>query len=78
MHGIFDSADAWVVNDENSPAFILNAEGYDVWLGNSRGNKYSRKHVYKSPSSPEFWDFDWEDMGSYDLTALTEFILKVT
>ncbi len=45
MHGLIDSSDAWVVNDDVSPAFVLSHSGYDVWLSNSRGNKYSRRHV---------------------------------
>lgn len=44
---------------EMSPAFIIANQGYDVWLGNSRGNKYSRTHVTKSADSIDFWDFSW-------------------
>jgi len=45
MHGLADSADSWVVNSKDkAPALVAAKEGYDVWLGNFRGNKYSRAH----------------------------------
>lgn len=75
MHGLVDSSDGWVVNDELSPAFLLAEAGYDVWLGNNRGNKYSKEHLYLKPTSKEFWDYDWEEIGTYDVPAMTDYIL---
>ena len=66
QHGILDSAYCWIVNyAEVAPAFVAARAGYDVWLGNSRGNTYSREHVSLSPDKNEkkFWNFTWDDMG---------------
>ena len=41
--------------------------GYDVWLGNQRGNKYSRQHKYLNPDVDEaYWKFSWTEMGDLD------------
>jgi pimeloyl-ACP methyl ester carboxylesterase len=64
---------------DNAAAFVLAGKGYDVWLGNSRGNKYSRKHVHLDPDwDDSFWFFDWEDMGTYDVPANVDYIKKFT
>jgi len=56
QHGFLASADSWVINGDNSPAFLLAKEGYDVWLGNNRGNKYSRRHSELDPNKDQaFW-----------------------
>ena len=76
MHGIQDSSDAWVAHDLDSPAFILASQGYDVWLGNFRGNKYSKRHITYYEGSAEFWNFGWEELSIFDIPAFTEYILQ--
>ena len=38
-------------------AYILVDKGYDVWLGNVRGNTYSQLHKKWTIKDREFWDF---------------------
>ena len=45
QHGILDSAICWITHRADvAPAFQLVRAGYDVWLGNQRGSRYSRGH----------------------------------
>jgi hypothetical protein len=48
---------------------VLADAGYDVWVGNSRGNRYSREHTQHTTKDREFWDFTWSEMADYDLPA---------
>ncbi len=65
---------------EVAPAFVAARAGYDVWLGNSRGNTYSCEHVSLNPwkNEKKFWDFDWADMGMYDIPASFDYITALT
>nr|XP_022910199.1 lipase 1-like [Onthophagus taurus] len=79
MHGIIQSAADFVVMGSNkSIAFILAENGYDVWLGNARGNLYSRNHTDLSAKNKEFWKFSWHEIGLFDLPAMINYILDKT
>ncbi|ELK36155.1 Gastric triacylglycerol lipase [Myotis davidii] len=79
QHGLLTSATNWIANlPNNSLGFLLADAGYDVWLGNSRGNTWARRNIYYSPNSVEFWAFSFDEMAKYDLPATIDFIVKKT
>lgn len=79
MHGIIDSADTFIIRGNTSLAAALADAGYDVWVGNSRGSRYSRRHLFlDSNTDKEFWDFSFHELGYYDLPAMIDFVLDNT
>lgn len=80
QHGLLDCSDTWIINDENkAPAFMLANKGYDVWLGNSRGNKHSRNHTTLNPDkNKEFWEFTFQHMADHDLPAALGYVRNYT
>ena len=78
QHGIFDSSDGWVCNGEDhSIPFIFAKNNFDVWIANSRGNKYCKNHDKYDNKSFEFWQFSFHDMGLYDIPAVIEYINSI-
>ncbi|KAI9484135.1 MAG: Alpha/Beta hydrolase protein [Benjaminiella poitrasii] len=79
-HGFLMSSEVWVSNVEeykNLP-YILASRGYDVWLGNARGNKYSQYHVNLSPRHQPFWNFSLNEFAMRDLPDTVNYILSET
>lgn len=66
QHGLLDSAAGICMDRKTSMAFYFADLGFDVWLGNSRGNRYSKNHMYKDSSEESFWNFSFYELGKYD------------
>lgn len=59
MHGLLALSECWLLNGKNrSLGYLLADNGYDVWLGNARGTRHSRKHVVMDADrDKKFWQF---------------------
>lgn len=53
--------------------------GYEVWFHNARGLKYSDKRDgQENMELTEYWDFNWADMGFYDLPVSIDKVLEIS
>ncbi|XP_039753387.1 lipase 1-like [Pararge aegeria] len=79
MHGMQGTSDIWMLRGNISLPIVLANAGFDVWVGNNRGNRYSRKHRYLDPDNDAaFWDFSFHELGVYDLSAMIDKVLEST
>ncbi|KAI9553842.1 hypothetical protein GHT06_019111 [Daphnia sinensis] len=80
QHGVFSSSACWLLNPSHrSLAFRLADLGYDVWMGNTRGNVYSRHHVELDPDEdPQFWQYSWDEIGYFDIPACIHYVLATS
>uniref|UniRef100_A0A8B9DCS8 Lipase n=1 Tax=Anser cygnoides TaxID=8845 RepID=A0A8B9DCS8_ANSCY len=79
QHGLVLEGSNWVTNLPNSSlGFILADAGYDVWIGNSRGNSWSRKHKEFEYHNEKYSTYSFHEMAMYDLPATINYILQKT
>ena len=79
-HGLLTNSELFVLGEtkEKCLPFILVEQGYDVWLGNNRGNKYSRKHLILSSKDEKFWNYSLDEFAMFDIPNTIDYVLKVT
>ena len=77
QHGILASSETFIMNGPDSSAFKFAKAGYDVWMGNNRGNIYSKKHVTLNPDEPndqrKYFDFSFYELAEHDLPTQIDF-----
>jgi pimeloyl-ACP methyl ester carboxylesterase len=84
QHGLVDSCASILASEEESLGLKLVNMGYDLWMNNSRGNRYSRDHQLIDVDScthdkvEEFWAFSFQEMATYDQPAVWSYILEKT
>lgn len=79
QHGLFSCSDSFLLNGPNDAlAYNFADNGFDVWLGNARGNLYSRNNTKISLQHPDFWSFSWHEIGHIDIPAMIDYILYET
>ncbi|XXH05733.1 hypothetical protein Hte_012169 [Hypoxylon texense] len=79
-HGLLMNSEVWVCLTDASRClpFVLVDRGYDVWLGNNRGNKYSKKSVNFPPNTTGFWDFSIDEFAFHDIPDSINYVLEST
>jgi len=80
QHGLLDCSFSWLINNNVTQTlpYILANLGYDVWLTNNRGNRYSNEHKFftQKLNYNQYWGFSWDEMAAYDVPANIQYILK--
>lgn len=73
MHGLLESASTWFLAAEkaNSLPYLLAAQGYEVWVGNNRGNRISQ-------SSPNYHNYNIDHLVTYDQPTIIKGVLEIS
>ncbi|MCH97925.1 triacylglycerol lipase 2-like, partial [Trifolium medium] len=67
----------WFLNspEQNLP-MILADNGFDVWVVNGRGTKFSRKHTSLDTSDEQYWAWSWDELVTDEMPAIFDFVSK--
>ncbi|XP_057445669.1 triacylglycerol lipase 2-like [Lotus japonicus] len=79
QHGILVDGMSWFLNspEQNLP-MVLADNGFDVWITNTRGTRFSRRHTSLDPSSQAYWQWSWDELVTYELPAIFDYVSNQT
>ncbi|XP_075474265.1 triacylglycerol lipase 2 isoform X3 [Primulina tabacum] len=79
QHGVIVDGMSWLLNspDEALP-LILADNGFDVWISNTRGTRYSRRHLTLDPAKQEYWNWTWDELVIHDLSTFADLVFNQT
>lgn len=79
LPGMFCSSAVWfIMGPRKGLGYILADAGWDVWIANPRGNRYSMGHVEIPSTDDKYWQFSWHEMGQYDVPAILDYVTTAT
>ncbi|XP_064971684.1 triacylglycerol lipase 2-like [Musa acuminata AAA Group] len=79
QHGVLMDGMTWLLNPpQQSLAFVLADNGFDVWITHGRGTRWSRRHESLDTSNPAYWAWSWDELASFDLPATVGFVFRKT
>lgn len=79
VHGVFGTANDYIIRGNTSLAITLANNGYYVWALSVRGSRHSRRHIKLNPDADKaFWDYSVHEFGYYDLPACIDYALNAT
>lgn len=80
QHGLTADSGCWFHSGAKSIPFILAEKGFNVFLGNNRGARYSRKHKTLDPTRDpkKYFDYSFYELGKYDAPAQIDFVRQLT
>lgn len=62
-HGMFGTSAEFIPYQNSSAAYFFVDQGYDVWMGNTRGTFLSLNHTTLKPNSLAYWQYSWHEIG---------------
>lgn len=72
MHGMGQDAETWMKGYFVGTPLPLKLvdEGYNVFMGNNRGTKFSKNLKVTDKTDEAYWDFDFREMGTEDIPSI--------
>ncbi|KAL5712423.1 sterol esterase [Ranunculus cassubicifolius] len=79
QHGLLMDGVTWLYNSpDKSLAFLLADNGFDVWIANARGTRYSQGHTSLNTDDPAYWEWSWDELVTYELPAIVQYVNEET